>query len=281
MRTDHRLLPCPFCDGKAEIIHVAEGENAGGSCVCCTQCLASSNIEFEFKENFVSNWNRRALPKLPGEGDARPKVIATMKPPLDTAGHSPLPWRATGQSGASIYDANGMYVAMHVTLADRALIIEAVNASTPTNANAEAAREPVAWRDAARRYMLAVKRLGEQSGYNRLTFFEAPISKMPNDELGMEAVRRWQELNNAGKALTAAVDAPPPATGEARGAEATRDELTDQMIRSAAVGAVDATHGFTFEFSSSPQAHCDEYDIAEIAIRDALKSILTKGRDHE
>ena len=54
------LLPCPFCGGKAEIIHIEDGENAGGSCVCCTQCFASSNMEFEFKENFVSNWNRRS-----------------------------------------------------------------------------------------------------------------------------------------------------------------------------------------------------------------------------
>jgi len=60
-------------------------------------------------------------------------------------------------------------------------------------------------REAATNYMTAVKRLGEQSGYNKLTFFEAPISKMPNDELGMEAVRRWQALNDTGKALTAAL----------------------------------------------------------------------------
>lgn len=58
------LKPCPFCGGKAEIIHIDEGENAGGSCVCCTQCLASSNVEFEFKENFVSNWNHRSDAKV-------------------------------------------------------------------------------------------------------------------------------------------------------------------------------------------------------------------------
>lgn len=55
------LLSCPFCGGEAEILHLDDGENAGGSCVSCTQCLASSNVEFEFKENFVSNWNRRAV----------------------------------------------------------------------------------------------------------------------------------------------------------------------------------------------------------------------------
>lgn len=53
------LLPCPFCGGEAQRINIEDGNNAGGSCVVCTQCDASSNVEFEFKENFVSNWNRR------------------------------------------------------------------------------------------------------------------------------------------------------------------------------------------------------------------------------
>lgn len=54
------LLGCPFCGGRAERIDIDDGENAGGSCISCTVCQASSNIEFEFKENFVSNWNRRS-----------------------------------------------------------------------------------------------------------------------------------------------------------------------------------------------------------------------------
>ena len=54
------LKPCPFCGGDAEVIHIEEGENEGGSCVCCTVCMASSNLEFGFKENFVGNWNSRA-----------------------------------------------------------------------------------------------------------------------------------------------------------------------------------------------------------------------------
>ena len=56
------LLPCPFCGGEAEVVEIEEGENKGGSCVCCTRCQASSNVEFGFKENFRSNWNRRAAP---------------------------------------------------------------------------------------------------------------------------------------------------------------------------------------------------------------------------
>ncbi|WP_197020256.1 Lar family restriction alleviation protein [Hyphomonas sp. CY54-11-8] len=58
------LRPCPFCGGEAEIINIDEGENAGGSCVCCKRCMASGNIEFDRKENFVSNWNRRATSLL-------------------------------------------------------------------------------------------------------------------------------------------------------------------------------------------------------------------------
>lgn len=56
------LKACPFCGGDAERLDIEEGENAGGSCVSCTVCQASSNVEFGFKENFVSNWNRRVMP---------------------------------------------------------------------------------------------------------------------------------------------------------------------------------------------------------------------------
>lgn len=53
------LKPCPFCGGGAERIDIDDGDNEGGSCVVCKDCQASSNVEFGFKENFVSNWNRR------------------------------------------------------------------------------------------------------------------------------------------------------------------------------------------------------------------------------
>lgn len=62
------LLPCPFCGARAERIDIEDGENAGGSCIACTQCQASSNVEFEFKENFVNNWNRRAQLSAPEAG---------------------------------------------------------------------------------------------------------------------------------------------------------------------------------------------------------------------
>jgi Lar family restriction alleviation protein len=57
-----RLLPCPFCGGKAERITIGDDEpdNAGGDVICCTQCQASSHVEFGRKENLVSRWNTRA-----------------------------------------------------------------------------------------------------------------------------------------------------------------------------------------------------------------------------
>lgn len=55
----NKLKPCPFCGGKAAINEIQFGVNRGGSCVECTKCQASTNIDFGFKENFVSNWNRR------------------------------------------------------------------------------------------------------------------------------------------------------------------------------------------------------------------------------
>lgn len=67
------LLPCPFCGGPAERVDIEDGENAGGSCICCTRCNASSNVEFGFKENYVSNWNRRA-PDTAAEARGRESV---------------------------------------------------------------------------------------------------------------------------------------------------------------------------------------------------------------
>lgn len=62
MTSDVKLLPCPFCGGPAERIDFGSGdaENEGGSCIACTRCQSSGPVEFGNKENFVSNWNRRA-----------------------------------------------------------------------------------------------------------------------------------------------------------------------------------------------------------------------------
>lgn len=86
---DVKLLPCPFCGGEAEIVNIDDGENAGGSCVSCTRCLASSNVEFEFKENFVSNWNRRASGLHGGEEGLREEIKSVIYREIETEPH---PW---------------------------------------------------------------------------------------------------------------------------------------------------------------------------------------------
>lgn len=60
------LLPCPFCGGTAERCDVPgdiEDDNAGGSCIQCTKCVASTAIFFGRKEHLVSSWNERAYLK--------------------------------------------------------------------------------------------------------------------------------------------------------------------------------------------------------------------------
>lgn len=70
VRLGDALLPCPFCGAPAERIDfgIGSGENEGGSCIACTVCQHSGPIEFGYKENFVSNWNRRALSAQPSPG---------------------------------------------------------------------------------------------------------------------------------------------------------------------------------------------------------------------
>ena len=79
---DEGILPCPFCGGLAEIVEIDEGENAGGSCVCCTKCFASGNVEFGFKENFISNWNRRVQTPAP---DAVARLVEAARAEADKA----------------------------------------------------------------------------------------------------------------------------------------------------------------------------------------------------
>ncbi|MCW2066888.1 UNVERIFIED_ORG: Lar family restriction alleviation protein [Stenotrophomonas maltophilia] len=63
-------MPCPFCGARAERIDFGpdSGDNEGGSCVACTSCQSSGPVEFGYKENFISNWNRRALSAHPSPG---------------------------------------------------------------------------------------------------------------------------------------------------------------------------------------------------------------------
>ena len=63
------LLPCPFCGGNARryTIGPEEPNNAGGDVICCVRCQASSHVEFGYKENLVSCWNRRTALDQPAQ----------------------------------------------------------------------------------------------------------------------------------------------------------------------------------------------------------------------
>lgn len=56
------LMPCPFCGGKARQLTIEQDNDPhfGGDVITCTECGASSHVEFGFKENLKSAWNSRA-----------------------------------------------------------------------------------------------------------------------------------------------------------------------------------------------------------------------------
>ena len=64
--TTNGLMPCPFCGGKAHQLTIEEDDDPhfGGDVITCTECGASSHVEFGFKENLKSAWNSRtAMPQ--------------------------------------------------------------------------------------------------------------------------------------------------------------------------------------------------------------------------
>lgn len=54
------LKPCPFCGGTASRQDLTDDDNAGGSCITCDSCGASSPVHFDRKENLYDSWNRRS-----------------------------------------------------------------------------------------------------------------------------------------------------------------------------------------------------------------------------
>lgn len=54
------LKPCPFCGGNASRQDLTDDDNAGGSCITCDSCGASSPVHFDRKENLYDSWNRRS-----------------------------------------------------------------------------------------------------------------------------------------------------------------------------------------------------------------------------
>ncbi|WP_434170369.1 Lar family restriction alleviation protein (plasmid) [Citrobacter freundii] len=60
--SENGLMPCPFCGGKARQLTIEQDNDPhfGGDVITCTECGASSHVEFGFKENLKSVWNSRA-----------------------------------------------------------------------------------------------------------------------------------------------------------------------------------------------------------------------------
>ena len=50
------------------------------------------------------------------------------------------------------------------------------------------------------------------------------------------------------------------------------DERVEDGIRRAAVGVVDIAHGYTCEFSATPEQHKRDYDVAEQVIKEQFAS---------
>lgn len=72
------LKPCPFCGGDASRQDLTDADNAGGSCIACDRCGASSPVHFDRKENLYDSWNRRASP-TPPTTEGRDGVVSRLQ----------------------------------------------------------------------------------------------------------------------------------------------------------------------------------------------------------
>lgn len=77
----NELLSCPFCGGKAHQLTIERDDDPhfGGDVITCTECGASSHVEFGFKENLKSAWNSRAA-MLKTEPATAPVMPAELHP---------------------------------------------------------------------------------------------------------------------------------------------------------------------------------------------------------
>ena len=68
------LMPCPFCGGKAHQLTIEQDDDPhfGGDVITCTECGASSHVEFGFKENLKSAWNSRTAMLQAGNSPVSP-----------------------------------------------------------------------------------------------------------------------------------------------------------------------------------------------------------------
>ncbi|EAP4557083.1 restriction alleviation protein, Lar family [Salmonella enterica] len=84
------LLPCPFCGGKAQQLTIEQDNDPhfGGDVITCTECGASSHVEFGFKENLKSAWNSRSA------------MLEAGNSPVTPDGYILVPNRLTAENGA-------------------------------------------------------------------------------------------------------------------------------------------------------------------------------------
>ncbi len=90
------LLPCPFCGGKAQQLTIEQDNDPhfGGDVITCTECGASSHVEFGFKENLKSAWNSRAAMLQAGNGSTVGKVLTITLPHTSSKAF----WSGTGKN---------------------------------------------------------------------------------------------------------------------------------------------------------------------------------------
>lgn len=102
--SENGLMPCPFCGGKAHQLTIEQDDDPhfGGDVITCTECGASSHVEFGFKENLKSAWNSRAAMLHAGNDSINGKALTN----CDTVANSPVitdGWMAEAERLAQLH----------------------------------------------------------------------------------------------------------------------------------------------------------------------------------